>query len=83
MATRVVEFSNGGIKLERVFSKNQHIQRKFLNFENWTNSPVEKNIYIFSTFGSKINDFELRAEKMGKKNKKEKPNIFTNAAILI
>ena len=27
----------GGTKLERVLPKNQHTQRKILNFENWTN----------------------------------------------
>ena len=30
-------FQTGGIKLERFLPKNQHTQRKFLNFENWTN----------------------------------------------
>ena len=33
MAIRVVEFSNG-TKLERFLPKNQHTQRKVLNFEN-------------------------------------------------
>ena len=39
MAIRVVEFSKGGggTKLERFLPKNQHIQRKLLNFENWVN----------------------------------------------
>ena len=37
MAIRVVEFSNGGTKLERFLPKNQHTQRKLLNFENWVN----------------------------------------------
>ena len=35
MAIQVVEFSNGGTKLERFLPKNQHTQRKLLNFENW------------------------------------------------
>ena len=35
MAVRVVEFSNGGTKLEIFLPMNQHNQRKFLNFENW------------------------------------------------
>ena len=30
----------------------------------------KKTYIFFSTFGSKINDFELRAEEMGKKTKK-------------
>ena len=29
-------FQTGGTKLERFLPKNQHTQRKFLNFENWT-----------------------------------------------
>ena len=35
-------FSSGGIKLERFLLKNQHTQRKFLNFENWCNGEVSK-----------------------------------------
>ena len=35
MAVRVVKFSSGGTKLERFLPKNQHTQRKLLNFENW------------------------------------------------
>ena len=35
MAMLVVEFSNGGTKLERFLHKNQHTQRKLLYFENW------------------------------------------------
>ena len=42
MAIRVVEFSNGGTKLERFLPKNQHTQRKLLNFENWVNGEVSK-----------------------------------------
>ena len=38
MAIRVVEFSNGGTKLERFSPKNQHTQRKFLN---WTNGEPQ------------------------------------------
>ena len=30
-------FKRGGTKLERFLSKNQHTQRKLLNFENWIN----------------------------------------------
>ena len=37
-AIQVVEFLNGGKKLERFLPKNQHTQRNFENFENWTNS---------------------------------------------
>ena len=41
MAIRVVEFSSGGIKLERFLPKNQNTQRKFMNFENWTNGEPQ------------------------------------------
>ena len=42
MATLVVEFSNGGTKLERFLPKNQHTQRKLLNFEIWVSGKVSK-----------------------------------------
>ena len=47
MAIRVVEFSNGGTKLEIFFPKNQHTQRKLLNFENWVNREVSKSAKIW------------------------------------
>ena len=43
MAIRVMEFSNGGTKLERFLPKNQFTQRKLLNFENWVNGEVSKS----------------------------------------
>ena len=42
MAIRVVEFSNGGTKLEKILPKNQHTKRKLLNFENWVYGEVSK-----------------------------------------
>ena len=42
MAVQVVEFSDGGTKLERILSKNQHTQRKLLNFEFWINGELSK-----------------------------------------
>ena len=33
----------GGPKLERFLPKNQHTQRKLLNFENWFNGEVSKS----------------------------------------
>ena len=42
MAIRVVEFSNGGCKIRKILPKNQHTQRIFLNFENWTNGGPKK-----------------------------------------
>ena len=43
MVIWVVEFSSGGggTKLERFLPKNQHTQRKLLNFENWINGASE------------------------------------------
>ena len=42
MAIRVVEFSNGGINVERFLPKNQHTQRRLLNFKNWVNGELSK-----------------------------------------
>ena len=39
-------FKWGGTKLERFLSKNQHTQRKLLNFENWYNGKVSKSAKI-------------------------------------
>ena len=35
-------FQAGGTKLGRFFPKNQHTQRKLLNFENWVNGEVSQ-----------------------------------------
>ena len=35
-------FQSGGTKLVRFLPKNQHTQRKLLNFENWVNGEVSK-----------------------------------------
>ena len=40
MAIQVVEFSSGGYEIR---NKNQHTQRKLLNFENWVNWGGVKN----------------------------------------
>ena len=47
MAIQVVDFSSRGTKLERFLPKNQHTQRKFLNFENWFNGEVLKTGHHF------------------------------------
>ena len=41
-------FQTGGTKLERFVPKNQHTQRKLLNFENWVNGEVSKIGHHFS-----------------------------------
>jgi hypothetical protein len=38
----------GGKKLERFLHKNQHTQRKFLNFECWINGELSKIRHHFS-----------------------------------
>ena len=48
MAIRVVEFSSEGTKLERFLHKNQHTQRKLLNFEFWINGKLSKVGHHFS-----------------------------------
>ena len=46
-------FQTGGTKLERFLPKNQHIQRKLLNFENWINGGLvsfQKSIIFTLSF---------------------------------
>ena len=38
----LTSFQAGRTKLERFLPKNQHTQRKLLNFENWVNGEVSK-----------------------------------------
>jgi hypothetical protein len=40
-------FQTGGTKLERFLPKNQHAQRKLLNFENWSKSAKSPNLLTF------------------------------------
>jgi hypothetical protein len=47
MAIGVVDFSKGATKLERFLTKNQHTQRKLLNFENWYSGELSKIGYQF------------------------------------
>ena len=51
-AIRVVDFLNGvgvwGTKFEIFLRKNQHTQRKLLNFENWVSGKVSKIGHHFS-----------------------------------
>ena len=43
---RFWSFQVGGTKLERFLPKNQHTQRKLLNFENWVNGEVSRSAKI-------------------------------------
>ena len=67
MAIRVMEFSNGGTKLERFLPKNQHTQRKLLNFENWISEPQKFSkirvleINYFHLLSNKIPQIEIMA----------------------
>ena len=47
-------FQAGGTKLERSLPKNQHTQRKLLNFENWVNEEVSKILVKFLNHDLKI-----------------------------
>ena len=47
-------FQAGCTKLERFLPKNQHTQRKLLNFENWVNGEVSKIRHHFK-LGSETN----------------------------
>ena len=45
---RLWSFQMGGIKLERFLPKNQHTQRKLVNFEFWINVELSKIGHHFS-----------------------------------
>ena len=48
-------FQTGGTKLERFLPKNQHGQRKLLNFENWLNGEVSKSAKSPNLLTFKVN----------------------------
>ena len=51
----------GGTKLKRFLPKNQHTQRKLLNFENWVNEKVSKNAKNVKNYPFFfIEDYQLR-----------------------
>jgi hypothetical protein len=57
MAIRVVEDSSRGYKIRKIFHKNQHTQRKLLNFEFWINGELSKIGHHFSNKNNLKNDF--------------------------
>ena len=63
-------FQAGGTKLERVLHKNQHTQRKLLNFEFWINGELSK---IGHHFSDKV-IYKLRLSK-NINNKKCNPKL--------
>ena len=46
MAIRVVEFSNRGYKIIKIFAYESTYSKKLLNFENWSNREVSKRAKI-------------------------------------
>ena len=48
-------FQTGGTKLERFLPKNQHTQRKLLNFENWISGEVSKSAKSSNLLTFKVN----------------------------
>ena len=48
-------FLSGGTKLERFLPKNQHTQRKLLNFENWVSGEVSKSAKSPNLLTFKVN----------------------------
>jgi hypothetical protein len=48
MGCGVLKLASGGTKLERFWHKNQHTQRKLLNFEFWINGELLKIGHHFS-----------------------------------
>ena len=48
MVIQVVDYSNGGYNIRKFLPKNQHTERKFMNFENWCNGKLSKIGHNFS-----------------------------------
>ena len=61
----------GGTKLERFLHKNQHTQRKLLNFENWVNGEVSKighNSRKYRHSSISVVNVETQRKNCGSKN---------------
>ena len=54
-------FQTGGTKLERFLPKNQHTQRKLLNFENWTSGEPQ---YLAKIRVFKVDYFDFSCKKI-------------------
>ena len=48
-------FQTGVKKLERFVPRNQHTQRKLLNFENWVNREVSESVKKYQNLTFKVN----------------------------
>ena len=59
---RLWNFQTRGTKLERCLPKNQHTQKKLLNFENWINRGLRSlKSQLFSSSQKKILQIEIMA----------------------
>ena len=56
-------FQTGGTKLEIFLPKNQHTQRKLLNFENWVSGEVSKIGHNFNKHSDLKNDVIKKCQK--------------------
>ena len=72
MVLRVIEFSSWGTKLDRFLPKNQHTQRKLLNFENWCSGKLSK---IGHHFSNKVVKKSMLIKNVN--NKKCAPNLLS------
>ena len=69
MALWVVEFSNGRCKIRKISPKNQHPQRKLLNFENWVNGEALKlEVSKIEHHLRKLSDLNMLSKNVNNKN---------------
>ena len=69
---RLWSFHKGDTKLEGFLPKNQHIQRKLLNFEFWINCEVSKSVkfdfqshFSWQTSSKSFSFFSLKNTNLG------------------
>ena len=71
-------FQTGGTKLERFLPKNQHTQRKLLNFESWISGEVSK---IRHHFKNKSRSISMLSKNVNNKKRAPKVIFFTEKKI--
>ena len=71
-------FQRGGTKLERFLPKNEHTQRKLLNFENWINGEVSKNRHHFR---NKSRSVSMLSKNVNNKKRAPKTMFFKEEKI--
>ena len=67
-------FPMGGTKLERCLPKNQHTQRKLLNFENWVSVKFSLGLYWTSRPVRKSE--KLSKSRLAGNRTSRKPDVF-------